>query len=248
MVKLDKHYVDPRLVALYDIENPRGEDTDFYLNFANKINAKQIVDLGCGTGILTRELALSGREVIGVDPASAMLAVAQQHPDADRVQWINGDASVLGNRQADLVLMTGNVAQVFLEIDDWLTTLTNIFNSLRPGGYLAFESRNPLVKAWQQWNRDESYYEFDSPHGRMASWVAVVDVHDNRVQLEGHNLFLETGEVIVAESELVFRSREEIAAQLTQIGFTVERVYGDWHQTTFDDTERLMVFIACRPL
>lgn len=28
-MKLDLHYVDPRLVALYDIENPCGADTDF---------------------------------------------------------------------------------------------------------------------------------------------------------------------------------------------------------------------------
>lgn len=30
MTRLDQHYVDPRLVDLYDIENPRGADTDFY--------------------------------------------------------------------------------------------------------------------------------------------------------------------------------------------------------------------------
>lgn len=29
MTKLDQHYVDPRLVDLYDIENPRDADTDF---------------------------------------------------------------------------------------------------------------------------------------------------------------------------------------------------------------------------
>ena len=33
-MKLDQHYVDPRLVELYDIENVRGADTDFYVRFA----------------------------------------------------------------------------------------------------------------------------------------------------------------------------------------------------------------------
>jgi hypothetical protein len=31
-MKLDLHYVDTRLVELYDRDNPRGVDTDFYLS------------------------------------------------------------------------------------------------------------------------------------------------------------------------------------------------------------------------
>ena len=78
MVHLDRHYVDERLVALYDIENARGDDTDFYLGLAAALDARTILDLGCGTGLLTRELAVEGRRVIGVDPAPAMLAVARR--------------------------------------------------------------------------------------------------------------------------------------------------------------------------
>src|SRR5262245_13391441 len=96
MIKLDQHYVDPRLVELYDIENTRGADTDFYLGLAADLNAHTILDLGCGTGLLTRELARDGHVVIGVDPAAAMLAYARRQPRADRVQWVEGDSSALG--------------------------------------------------------------------------------------------------------------------------------------------------------
>lgn len=34
------HYVDPRLVALYDLENQRGADTDFYLGLARELRAE----------------------------------------------------------------------------------------------------------------------------------------------------------------------------------------------------------------
>src|SRR5262245_32573122 len=123
MIKLDQHYVDPRLVELYGIENTRGADTDFYLRLAASLGTHTILNLGCGTGLLTRELAADGRQVVGVDPAPAMLAYARRQPGAARVRWIEGDSSTLGTPAADLVVMTGNVAQVFLDDSEWATTL-----------------------------------------------------------------------------------------------------------------------------
>ena len=84
-MKLDLHYVDPRLVDLYDIENPRGADTDFYVELAAEFNPRLVIDLGCGTGLLTRELAIDGRQVVGVDPAPAMLAYARRQPGSSRL-------------------------------------------------------------------------------------------------------------------------------------------------------------------
>ncbi len=246
MVKLDEHYVNPRLVELYDIENPRGADTDFYVSLAAELNAQRIVDLGCGTGLLTRELATADRQVIGVDPSPAMLAFARRQPGAERVQWVEGDASASGTREADLLVMTGNVAQVFLDDADWLNTLAAIHAALRPGGYLAFESRNPEDRGWERWNRADSYGKFDSPNGLMESWVEVVSVGDSRVRFEGHNVFLATGEVVVVKSELRFRSLAELTKSLTDSGFTVEHVYGDWHKGPLVSTSYPMVFVARR--
>lgn len=246
MVQLDLHYVDPRLVDLYDIDNVRGADTDFYVNLATEINAHRILDLGCGTGMLTRELAVEGREVIGIDPARTMLAYARRQPGAERVQWIEGDASALGTPEADLLIMTGNVAQVFLDDGEWVTTLRNIHTALRPGGYLAFESRNPDARAWEQWNREATYEQIETPHGPMECWLELVRVGNGRVRFEGHNIFTATGETLVAGSELRFRSLQELADSLTSAGFTVEHVYGDWHKGPLVSTSRIMVFVAHR--
>ncbi|MEO8396889.1 MAG: class I SAM-dependent methyltransferase [Chloroflexota bacterium] len=246
MVKLDAHYVDPRLVALYDSENAGRADTDFYVGLAAELDAHVIVDLGCGTGVLTRELATDGRKVIGIDPAAAMLDYAQRQPGAERVEWIEGDASALGSPEADLLVMTGNVSQVFLEDADWQATLTAIHAALHPGGRLAFESRNPEDRAWEQWNRAGSYAKFDSPNGLMESWIEVLSVENDRVLMEGHNVFLATGEVVVAKSELRFRSLEAISRSLTDAGFTMEQVYGDWKKAPFVNSSRMMIFVARR--
>ena len=246
MTKLDQHYVDPRLVELYDLENTRGADTDFYVGLAAELEARCILDLGCGTGLLTRELATGRRQVIGVDPSPAMLAFARRQPGAERVQWVEGDSSALGTPEADLVLMTGNVAQVFLDDAGWAATLRDIYAALRPGGYLAFESRNPDDRAWERWNRAATYEQFDSPNGPMESWLELVSVGNGRVRFQGHNVFTATGEVVVASSELRFRTLAELTDSLINSGFTVEHVYGDWQRGPLVSASRIMLFIACR--
>ena len=247
MTKLDLHYVEPRLVDLYDIENSRGADTDFYVQLAAELNARTILDLGCGTGLFTRELAMvDGRQVVGIDPASAMLAYARRQPGAERVQWVEGTSKALGTPQADLLIMTSHVAQVFLDDAEWDDTLRDIYNALRPGGTLAFESRNPDARGWERWNRKDSFVRYDSPHGMIESWVEVVWVGNGRVHFQGHNIFTATGEELVADSELRFRSLAELTASLHNAGFTIEHLYGNWDRTPFLPTSQEMIFIARR--
>lgn len=251
-MNLDLHYVDPRLVALYDLENPRGEDTDFYLQLAAEIDAQTIVDLGCGTGLLTRELAeIGGRTVIGVDPAAEMLAYAKRQPGAEKVNWINGIAADIGPRlgqigqlEADLALMTGNVAQVFLDDDEWLATLKALHGALKGGGTLAFESRNPLARSWEGWNPETTFFPIEEAHEPVETWLEVVDVQPKTVAFRGYNRFVNSDEIIVVDSTLRFRTKEEITDSLNRAGFSIKEIYSDWQRTPYRDQSHMLLFIG----
>ena len=59
--------------------NPYAADAQpgFYAQLALETGAVSIVDLGCGTGLITCELARRGYRMTGVDPAPAMLDIAR---------------------------------------------------------------------------------------------------------------------------------------------------------------------------
>ena len=85
-------FSDPRLVAIYDTLSPIAEYETFYLDLAAKLCASSIIDIGCGTGLLTCELAKRGHRLNGVEPSNAMLALARRRACGEQVEWIEGDA------------------------------------------------------------------------------------------------------------------------------------------------------------
>src|SRR5260221_3612749 len=118
--------------------------------------------------------------------------------------------------------MTGNVVRVFPEDAEWAATLRAIHAALRSGGHLAFESRNPDDRAWKPWTPDATFERIESPYGPVECWLEPVSVGNGRVRFGGHNVFTSTGELVVASSELRFRSLAELTDSLNNAGFTVE--------------------------
>ena len=205
-----------------------------------------IVDVGCGTGLITCELARQGHRVIGVDPAPQMLRVARQRPYGDRVRWIEGGTSRLGTPDADLAIMTGHVAQFFLSDESWHAALAALHAALRPGGRLAFESRNPAAREWESWSHDARQAADDPVVGRVETWCEVHDVRDGIVSCTNHYAFASTGEELVSPNRLRFRSEDELAESLADTGFTVERVHGDWDRRPASPTAGELIVVAAR--
>ena len=97
----------------------------------------RVVDLGCGTGELTRVLheQLRARETIGIDSSETMLAKSAAYA-GDGLRFEQGDiAQFHPNHEYDLIF--SNAALHWLPNHEAL--LTRLTGGLRPGGQLAFQ-------------------------------------------------------------------------------------------------------------
>lgn len=237
---------DPRAVATYDAETVGRWDHDFYLALAEELQARDVVDVGCGTGVFCVDLARRGHRAMGVDPAAAMLEVARTRPGGDLVTWIHGDAADVPSSSADLIVMMGHVAQYFLTEDDWASALADCHRILRDGGHLAFETRQP-DRGWPtRWTRERTTTTLPHPDGgEFTSWTQVTDVVGPPTSFTlthvGHTLLPDDSEVSHPET-LRFRSQEEIQDSLAEAGFAVERLWGDWERGPVGpDSDELIV-------
>jgi SAM-dependent methyltransferase len=218
----DKIFTHPRLAAIYDAFDDERDDLIAYVGMAAELDAHTVLDIGCGTGSLAVLLAQRGLTVIGVDPAPASLAVARRKPGADAVTWLDGDATSLPPLRADLALMTGNVAQVFLTDDDWSATLRGIGAALRPEGHLAFETRRPERQAWEEWAADPGpVVRQVAGVGEVERRLEVLEVALPYVTFRYTYEFAEDGFRVTSDSTLRFRGRTEIEESLTRNGFRI---------------------------
>jgi SAM-dependent methyltransferase len=221
----DAIFEDPRLASVYDPLDPDRSDLDVYVALAEELGARSVLDIGCGTGTFACMLAQRGLDVTAVDPARASLDVARAKRGARAVRWLHGDATSLPPLRVDAAFMTANVAQVFLTDDELAVTLTGIRAALRPGGWLAFETRDPSRRAWERWDQEHTYATADVPGvGRVTTWCDLVSVDVPLVTFRWTNVFGSSGDTLTSNSTLRFWERDEMTDLLTATGFDVLEV------------------------
>ncbi|SMX98713.1 Methyltransferase domain-containing protein [Brevibacterium sp. 239c] len=196
-----------------------------YVDVVKRFGASKVLDVGCGTGTLASLLAELEISVLGLDPASASIDIAQSKVVSDFAEFIVAEAPDIAvdparHRGFDLATMTANVAQVFLDDDEWLATLRAIHSCLRPAGRLVFEARRPSDRAWIRWTKELTWRVVGvDGEGPVETWVQVTEVNGEYVSFDAPTIFHSDGERINSTSTLRFRTEDAVKGSLTDAGF-----------------------------
>jgi SAM-dependent methyltransferase len=242
---IERSFAEDRLAALYDLFHPPRARDDFAFYLPLIMSADSVLDVGCGTGALlkwARQEGHTGR-LVGLDPAPGMLNQARSRSD---VEWVLGDlTSISWDRDFDLVVMTGHAFQELVEDDEIRRALQTIRNSLIHGGYFAFETRNPLDRAWERW---PAQYSGDVT---LADGTVVRREYQVEPRIEGDVVrsactYISPRWNRPEESRgaLRFVDRDTLSRFLDDAGFTIDEQYGDWDRQPATDAAPEIITLA----
>ena len=111
---------------------------------------------------------------------------------------------------------------------------------------LAFESRNPAARAWEDWTPEKSRSIRVTRHGPLIEWVETEPPIGPVVVPRAHTRFERTGEHVLAVLPLVFRGEARLRADLAAAGFADMTVAGGW-DGRFVDTYSPLLVVTARP-
>ena len=129
----------------------------------NRLRSGHVVDLGCGSGVLARELSAAGYDVLGVDLSPAMIALARRH--APRARFVSASLAAFNLSPCDAVISTGECLNYTFDGPRTLRSIARLFRrvyrALRPGGVLVFDvagrARAPRAGIRRGWWQGEDW-------------------------------------------------------------------------------------------
>lgn len=192
-----------------------------------------VLDLCCGTGIVTVPLAETGLEVVGVDISPAMLEQAKTKAEGrENLTFVLQDALEFSTSQHfGLVLMTGNAFQCFLTGDDLKTLFTKVYALLESDGVFIFDTRLPegydftLDAEFQLWNE---YQDAAGNPVRFFAKQAAYDAEHGTLRYEMQDVFAD-GTVKPSSETLKFTPLGTLLVLARQASFEMVGHYQDWH-------------------
>jgi len=246
----------------YDWENAQTlgrRDVPFWRRVATAAKGR-VLELGCGTGRVTRPLARAGVDIIGIDRSAPMLARATaqspnpitkspNHPITKSLRLVRGDIRALpfGARSFSMVLAPYGILQSLTKPRDLRATLTSVAYVIEPGGLFGIDLV-PDVPKWREYTNKVQL------RGRAggAELTLVESVRQDRKQhlttFEQRYIERRGGRRRDHCFELVFRtlSVPQMSRQLARAGFAVDAVLGDYRGRPWDDRADVWIILAKR--
>jgi len=141
---------DPAATALFDL--------------AGDVRKQRVLDLACGQGRVSRELARRGAFVVAADISERLLDKARAVEDAEPlgITYVQADATSpqeFAAEDFDSVVCHFGLS----DIDDLGAVLATVARVLRPGGWFTFSILHPCFPGWgpdapSSWPPERGYY------------------------------------------------------------------------------------------
>jgi 2-polyprenyl-3-methyl-5-hydroxy-6-metoxy-1,4-benzoquinol methylase len=97
---------------------------DFFLD--NIASTDSVLDIGCGNGALTYDLAEKAKKVIGIDISKKQIAAAKENYKKDNLAFVSGDVVNYNFREKFDAIVMSNVLEHIDERSEFLKRLRNI--------------------------------------------------------------------------------------------------------------------------
>jgi SAM-dependent methyltransferase len=234
----------------YDWENARTlgrRDIGFWTRVAERAGGR-VLELGCGTGRISKPIAAAGVALVGIDRSAEMLArlrtPARLKP---RAPFVRGDIRSLPFADGTFaaVIAPYGVLQSLTHARDLTMTLESVSRVLRGGGMFGLD----LVPDVPQWRE---YADRVQLRGRAgASHLTLIESvrQDRRRHLttfEQRYVERRAGRTREHRFELTFRtvSVPRMRKTLARAGFEVTAVLGDYNGRPWDARADVWIILA----
>ena len=150
MNRLDNEIAHGRFLAdheageIWNWESPAGR-----LRWARRVKmltshlkpGMTVLELGCGAGYFTQELARSGADIVAIDVSPELLEIARTNCSSPNFQYQTQNAHALSYSEGVFDSVVGSSVLHHLEIEE---ALRDICRVLKPGGTIYFTEPNML--------------------------------------------------------------------------------------------------------
>jgi SAM-dependent methyltransferase len=184
-----------------------------------------VIDLGCGSGILSRAVSAAGFNVLGIDISRAMVALASA--SVPRGHFRVESLLTVELPRCVAVAAVGESLNYMFDSDNTTASLNRLFRriyaALEPGGLLLFDVAAPGRVTRKSPRR--LFVEGDD-------WAVLVTADENRDRLlltRSITTFRKVGDLYRRDHEVHVQrllARPKLAAQLRTIGFKVRSLRG----------------------
>ena len=183
------------------------------------------LDLGCGTGRHTRELAKRGLQVIGLDLSMTLLQVASKEFEGKlNCNFVRADMRKLPiNTQFSLVVSLFTSFAYFKTDAEHLDLMQSIGAKIKPGGCFILDSPNPKFVVSNVSSCPESSRTVDGVEISEKRWI---DYQENRV-LKKISINSDTVAKQYYESVRLFE-REELEHMMQLADIRIAHLWGDY--------------------